>query len=91
MWIFGISSYLGIMSNIIVELGAIHQGMIMTNELGDIIVVLESNSIETMNLIKSGDMSTHQYGVVVEDIRRVLDQKPNLSTAILVLLTFSEM
>lgn len=43
----------------------------MPSDLGNILVEFETNSI--CNLIECGDVSTHQYDVIIEHIGRLLN------------------
>lgn len=48
--------------------------MILVNS-EDVVVELEFQSLETVNLIKDEDISSHEFGVIIEDIRQILTTK----------------
>lgn len=72
------SSHTGISANMHTKLEAIHPSLLIAMELGDIKFEFESNSLETANLIKVGDTSTHEFETIISDIRHMLATRPSI-------------
>lgn len=63
--------YLNVSTNMHAEL-AICQGLKMVVQLGDANVEFEFDLLEAINLIRNRYVSTHEFGVIIEDIEPIL-------------------
>lgn len=70
---------LGIITNMRAELLAIYHGLRIALDFRDFRMELKSNLLEAQNLIKHGDTSTHEFGVIFEDIMHFLSCKASIN------------
>lgn len=77
-WVTGFPGYIGINTTMHVELTTIYYRLKIAIELGDVKIRFEFDSLESMNLVVNGNSSIHKYGVIIEDIRQILVNKPSV-------------
>lgn len=75
IWVFGFSDHLGITTNMHVELVAICQGLSIVVDMKVIHVEFETNSLEVVRFISSEDIVTHEFDIIIEDIKHSLTLK----------------
>lgn len=78
IWVTGFSGQISITTNMHVELVVNCQGLLTSLELGAGSFKLETDSLEAVNLIKIEDNSTHEYGIIIKDIRHIFLMKPTI-------------
>ncbi|KAF7812868.1 ribonuclease H [Senna tora] len=70
-WITGFSGAIEVNSNMVEELMAIRCGLSIGRDRGIVNLLVESDSLEAVNLISMGDSSFHSLGNILEDIRQL--------------------
>lgn len=77
-WICGFYGHLGMGTNLFPELQAIKHGFLLAWQKGYSSVICESDSQEALNLIHSADVRMHCYGVVISDIKVLINLQWNV-------------
>lgn len=52
------------------ELTTIYQELKIATDMKNVMIELETKLLKVMHLIKNRDTFTHEYGVIIEDIRQ---------------------
>ncbi|KAF7814031.1 cytochrome P450 71A1-like [Senna tora] len=68
-WLCGYSGFIGIRTSMFAELTAIKHGLNLAINKGFLKLEVDSDCQEAVNLISSGDISSHHLGVIINDIR----------------------
>lgn len=74
IWITSFSYSLDNTTNIHVELVIIHPSF-FNGDFEDMKIKVEPDSFEVVNLIKFSNITTHQYDIIIKDIRNILRSK----------------
>lgn len=66
--------YIGVATNIHVEFTVIRHGLLVAKEIGTSLIHAETDSFETVRLIENKNSSTYFFGVIIDEIRKNLDE-----------------
>lgn len=76
IWVIGFSGHIDISTNMPVALAAIRQGVLTVVNLEAANVELELNLFEAVNLVKTRDTFTHEFGIIIDDIKHIIAMNP---------------
>lgn len=74
-WKVGFSGHVFIATNMLAELWAIRQGLILTWDLNYKKVLAETASVEALRLIQNESIQYHPYLAIIIDVREILSRE----------------
>ncbi|KAF7835740.1 ribonuclease H [Senna tora] len=78
-WLCGFSGSIGKQTNMSAELMAIKHGLLLGLQRGFGDLIVEVDCLEAINLIKNEDISRHQLGSLIQDIRAISNSFAKIS------------